>query len=68
MKKKIFLILCMLSIQPIYSVDINNPKIQDFIDEMQKTYGINASYVSSILQDAEYQQSLGRGIGTANYL
>ena len=58
MKKKIFLILCMLSIQPIYSVDLNNPKIQDFIDEMQKTYGINASYVSSILQDAEYQQSI----------
>ena len=42
----------------IYSVDINNPKIQDFIDEMQKTYGINASYVSSILQGAEYQQSI----------
>ena len=58
MEKKIFLILCMLNIQPIHSIELDNPKIQDFIDEMQKTYGLDSSYVSSILQDAEYQQSI----------
>ncbi len=59
MKKKQFLIiLCLLSIHPVFSLELDNPEIDEFINYMHQQHGLEIDYVTSILKAAEYQQSI----------
>jgi len=57
-KQSLITMLCSLSIYPAFSLELENPEIEAFINRMHLEHGLDISYISSILRSAEYQQSI----------
>ncbi|MEK9650134.1 MAG: lytic murein transglycosylase B [Gammaproteobacteria bacterium] len=57
-KPLVLSVFCILSICPVSSIELDHPKVTEFANFMHDKHGFETSYILSILQNAEYQQSI----------